>query len=157
MITILLVFFSFIIWNIFNETLFLKYNGIKSKLFQYDWHTYDALFRIFLFAVVIIDEYKLSLFSLKLYIALLLFYHILFDIGFNYKRSKDQNLLINIHSLFHLGTNFLDEEIRKIGVGVNKLLIKLKLEKFATPLTVPIVNIIIKFVELILGLYLCFG
>jgi hypothetical protein len=155
MITILLVFFSFLLWNIWNETLFLKYNGIKSAVFQYDWHLYDAVFRAVLFAVVVVDHFNFTLEAAKVYLGLLLIYHVLFDLGFNYKRAKDNKLPINIGVLLHLGTNFIDAKVQKVVDFLDKIVTKIS--KYPFKQSKVFITFLIRSVELIIGLGLCFG
>lgn len=145
---IIITFLSFLIWNIFNETLFLKYNGIKSRIFQRDWHLYDAIFRVFLFTSITINEFGVTYLSGKLLLVLFLLYHVLFDIGFNIKRTKDLDGRLNLQTIFHLGNNTIDRIIRSIGVYFTKI------QKFNTPNTVSIVNLIIKLLEISLSLWI---
>ncbi len=112
MITIGIIFATFLLWNIFNETLFLKYNGIKSRIFQRDWHLYDAIFRIVLFTTAIVNKFGVTYFSGKLLLVLFLLYHILFDIGFNIKRNKDNKWQHNFNSIFHVGGGTIDGLIK---------------------------------------------
>jgi hypothetical protein len=154
MITIFLVFLFFLLWNIWNETLFLKYNGIKSKVFQYNWHLYDALLRVVVFTTLVIRENGFNIDSVKYIVALLLLYHILFDIGFNIKRAKDIKKSLSLPVIFYVGsTSKLDIIISKINSFLNVFLIKLN--KTAQPLH--ITNIVFKSVELIITIILCFG
>ena len=153
MIVITLVFIFFLIWNIFNETLFLKYNGIKSKIFQRDWHLYDAIFRVVLFATIIINEYGITYLSGKLLLALFLLYHISFDIGFNIKRNIDNKIKLTFINIFHIGGGSIDATTKKVIDFILWKVVPKKYDEFKIKEIRKIeafASLIIKLIELIL-------
>lgn len=153
MITILIVFFSFLLWNIFNETLFLKYNGVKSKIFQRDWHLYDATLRVVLFTTIIIDKFEITILSGKILLCLFLLYHILFDLGFNIKRIKDWKAKFTFIAIFHVGGGKIDSIIKSIGTRIAKLIRKEYNQDFVTKV-ITITGVVIKLIELIVIIWI---
>jgi len=133
MIVLALVFISFLIWNIFNETLI----NISAIAANKKWHLYDSVFRVILFSIIAIDKFGFTLYTGQIILAALLIYHVLFDIGYNYKRAPLIKWPRNLDTIFHLGKNPID----KIIIWIAKIL---KAKQTRT-------NIIIKIIELIIS------
>lgn len=142
---ITLVALTLLIFNLFNEVLLMRYNSLSSDVrFQRLWHFYDAAARVTVLSIIIIASKGITIKSLLLFLSLLLIYHVLFDVLFNigaaYKRER-----LSFSRVFHLGNNLLDRIIRNIG------LLFTKIKSFNKPITVPIVNCLIKLIELLIG------
>jgi len=144
---IILIVLVLLIYNIANESLLIRYGISSDKKFQRLWHTYDAILRVIIPSILLISTYGVTVTSLLLLLSILLIYHVLFDILLNISVAYQRERL-SFSRIFHLGNNLLDNTIRNIG------LLFTKIKKFNKPITVPVVNCIIKIFELLIGIWL---
>lgn len=139
-----------LVYNLLNESLLYKYKLLSSdKTFQFLWHVYDAGLRVILLGLYSFVQYGLTTKAIEVAIGYLLFYHVIFDIGFNYLVARNNHERITLVRLLYLGDNTLDNIIRNIGIFITK--IHKKLNK---PVTVPYTNLFIKVCELIIFIFL---
>jgi hypothetical protein len=138
MITLALVFISFLIWNIFNEVLI----NISDPTYNRKWHTYDSIFRVVLFSIIAIDKFGFTIYTGQVVLASLFIYHILFDIGYNYRKITIVHASKSLDNIFHLGTNPIDKSI----IWVAKVI---KVDKTKVNITIKIIELIISTILLL--------
>lgn len=148
-----LVFLSFLIWNVFNETLLKRYGISNNKKFQKLWHLYDATFRTVLFSIVSVFKYGFTIKAGLMTVILLLLYHVLFDLLFNLKTIRDLKRDYTFSNIFHVGSGTIDKYIVSIGKFINKLFIKTE-DNVVLSKVIQWTGISIKIIELIVVIIL---